>query len=85
MARYAAPGTDGSVVTFKSRYDNFIGGECVAPVKGQYFENISPVTGEPFSEVARSHRRGHREGARRRARRRARVGQDLAGRPRRRS
>ena len=53
MARYAAPGTDGSVVTFKSRYDNCIGGECVAPVKGQYFENVSPVTGKPFCEVAR--------------------------------
>ena len=31
MARYAAPGTDGSVVTFKNRYDHFIGGEYVAP------------------------------------------------------
>ena len=53
MARYAAPGTDGSVVTFKPRYDHFIGGEYVAPTKGQYFENPTPVTGETFTEVAR--------------------------------
>ncbi|MCX4189181.1 aldehyde dehydrogenase family protein [Methylophaga sp. OBS3] len=51
---YAKPGTDGAVVSFKSRYDNFIGGEWVAPVKGQYFENITPVTGEVICEVARS-------------------------------
>ena len=53
MARYAAPGTDGSVVTFKNRYDHFIGGEYVAPTKGQYFENPTPVTGQTFTEVAR--------------------------------
>jgi aldehyde dehydrogenase len=53
MARYAAPGQPDSVVTFKSRYDNFIGGEYVAPVKGQYFENPTPITGETFTEVAR--------------------------------
>ena len=53
MARYAAPGTDGSVVTFKPRYDHFIGGEYVAPSKGQYFENPTPITGETFTEVAR--------------------------------
>src|SRR5215210_4278787 len=53
MAKYAAPGTDGSVVSFKPRYDHFIGGEYVAPAKGQYFENPTPVTGETFTEVAR--------------------------------
>ena len=53
MTVYAPPGAEGSVVTFKSRYDNFIGGEWVAPVKGEYFENISPVNGKPFCEVAR--------------------------------
>ena len=41
-------------MTYASRYDNIIGGEYVAPVKGQYFENPSPVTGEVFCEVARS-------------------------------
>ncbi|MGI4846803.1 MAG: aldehyde dehydrogenase [Janthinobacterium lividum] len=39
---------------FKERYDNFIGGRFVAPVKGQYFENISPVIGRAFCEIARS-------------------------------
>ncbi|MCC3275989.1 MULTISPECIES: acetaldehyde dehydrogenase ExaC [unclassified Arthrobacter] len=53
MSVYAQPGTEGAKVTFKPRYENWIGGEWVAPVKGQYFENISPVTGKPFCEVAR--------------------------------
>ncbi|XSG84131.1 MAG: aldehyde dehydrogenase [Methylohalobius sp. ZOD2] len=51
---YAAPGTEGAKVDFNSRYDNYIGGHWVAPVNGQYFENITPVTGTPFCEVARS-------------------------------
>ncbi|WP_150462509.1 aldehyde dehydrogenase [Nesterenkonia ebinurensis] len=54
MTVYAKPGTEGSAVSFASRYENFIGGEWVAPVKGQYFENPSPVTGRTFTEVARS-------------------------------
>jgi aldehyde dehydrogenase len=52
--RYASPNTQGSIVQFRSRYDNFIDGEFVAPVRGKYFENISPVTGRPFCEIARS-------------------------------
>jgi aldehyde dehydrogenase len=39
---------------FKTRYDNFIGGRFVPPVQGQYFENISPISGQVFCEVARS-------------------------------
>ncbi|MEM8887885.1 MAG: aldehyde dehydrogenase family protein [Bacteroidota bacterium] len=39
---------------FKSHYDNFIGGKWVAPVKGQYFENVSPVDGQAFTKIARS-------------------------------
>jgi len=39
---------------FKRRYDNFIGGGFVPPVNGQYFANVSPVFGQPFTEVARS-------------------------------
>ncbi len=53
MAKYAAPGEPGSVVSYQSRYDHFIGGDYVAPVKGQYFENPTPITGETFTEVAR--------------------------------
>ncbi|HZH60890.1 MAG TPA: aldehyde dehydrogenase [Metabacillus sp.] len=51
---YAQPGTKGAKVEFKSRYENFINGEWVPPVKGEYFDNISPVTGQVFCEVARS-------------------------------
>src|ERR1044072_8102231 len=53
MARYAAPGTDGIVVSYQPRYDHFIGGVYVAPKKGQYFENPTPITGQTFTEVAR--------------------------------
>jgi aldehyde dehydrogenase len=53
MTVYAQPGAEGSVVSYQSRYDHWIGGEYVAPVKGQYFENISPVNGKVFCEVAR--------------------------------
>ncbi|HLT55176.1 MAG TPA: aldehyde dehydrogenase, partial [Bacillota bacterium] len=52
--RYKNPNTDGAVIHFRERYDNFIGGEYRPPVKGMYFENVSPVTGEVFCEVARS-------------------------------
>ncbi|TWI54518.1 aldehyde dehydrogenase [Halalkalibacter nanhaiisediminis] len=51
---YSRPNSEGSLVNFKKRYDNYINGEWVAPVKGQYFDNITPVTGEVFCEVARS-------------------------------
>ncbi len=51
---YAKPNTSGSKVTFKPRYNNFIGGEWVAPKKGQYFDNITPVTGEKICEIPRS-------------------------------
>src|SRR3954449_2852742 len=39
---------------FSARYENFIGGQWVAPVAGRYFENTSPVTGRVVCEVARS-------------------------------
>ena len=39
---------------FKDKYDNFIGGKWTAPVKGEYFDNISPVDGNSFTKVARS-------------------------------
>ncbi|HRM11799.1 MAG TPA: aldehyde dehydrogenase family protein, partial [Flavobacterium sp.] len=39
---------------FKERYGNFIGGKFVAPVKGQYFDNVSPVDGQVFTQAARS-------------------------------
>jgi aldehyde dehydrogenase len=39
---------------FKTHYDNFINGKWVAPLKGEYFENLSPVDGNVFTKVARS-------------------------------
>jgi aldehyde dehydrogenase len=38
----------------RPRYDNFIGGQWVEPAKGEYFSNLTPITGKPLSEVARS-------------------------------
>jgi len=52
--RYANPNTDGAVVNFKEKYDNYIGGKYVPPTNGQYFDNVTPVTGEVFCQVARS-------------------------------
>ncbi|MEV3987475.1 aldehyde dehydrogenase [Streptomyces sp. NPDC049837] len=53
MTRYAAPGTEGAIVSYESRYDHWIGGAHVPPARGRYFENPSPVNGLPFTEVAR--------------------------------
>ncbi|MCQ9347464.1 aldehyde dehydrogenase [Corynebacterium phoceense] len=53
MTRYADPGTEGSIVTYRDRYDNYIGGEWVAPADGEYMDNITPITGEVFCQVAR--------------------------------
>ena len=52
--QYANPNTAGAVISFKERYENFIGGEWVPPVDGEYFDNISPVTGKAFCQVPRS-------------------------------
>lgn len=54
MTIYAKPGAPGSLMSFQSRYENFIGGQWAPPAGGQYFENVSPVNGQPFCEVARS-------------------------------
>ena len=51
---YPTPGTTDSPVQFKTRYDNFIGGKWMPPAAGRYFDDVSPVTGQPFCEVARS-------------------------------
>jgi aldehyde dehydrogenase len=40
--------------SFKDKYDNFIGGKFVPPVKGEYFDNISPIDGKVFTKAARS-------------------------------
>lgn len=40
--------------SFKAKYDNFIGGKFVPPVKGQYFDSISPIDGKVFAQAAKS-------------------------------
>lgn len=51
---YANPGQPDSLISFKSQYENYIGGEWVPPVDGQYFDNVSPVNGKVFCKVPRS-------------------------------
>ena len=51
---YDAPGRSGSPVTLKQRYENFIGGEWIAPTTGEYRANLTPTTGESFCEVSYS-------------------------------
>jgi aldehyde dehydrogenase len=51
---YAQPGTQGSLLTIKPRYGNYIGGEFVPPVNGEYFTNTTPVTGAVAGEFPRS-------------------------------
>ena len=54
MTAYARPGSAGALMSYESRYGNFIGGEWLPPVHGRYFDNPTPVTGQPFCEVPRS-------------------------------
>ncbi|MEI8171707.1 MAG: aldehyde dehydrogenase family protein, partial [Rhodoferax sp.] len=51
---YAAPGAADAKIAFKAKYDNFIGGKFVAPIKGEYFDVITPITGKPYTKAARS-------------------------------
>ena len=51
---YAYPGTAGAKLTYKARYDNFIGGKWVPPAKGEYFDVITPISGKPYTKAARS-------------------------------
>ncbi len=51
------PGEYGFPLKLKARYDNFIGGEWVAPADGEYYQNLTPVTGQLLCEVASSGKR----------------------------
>ena len=56
-------------IPLRQRYDHWIAGEYVAPARGQYFVNLTPITGQPLCEVARGthaalgHSRGRRDRA----------------------
>jgi aldehyde dehydrogenase len=54
MTIYAAPGTAGAKIDYKAQYDNFIGGKWVAPVNGQYFDVLTPISGKNYTKAARS-------------------------------
>ena len=51
---YAMPGQSGAPVQHKAKYDNFIGGRWVSPVKGQYFDVVTPISGQVYTQAARS-------------------------------
>jgi aldehyde dehydrogenase len=53
MSDYVAPGQPGSKASFRPKYDHWINGGYVKPQSGQYFENVTPVTGQVFCEIAR--------------------------------
>ena len=42
--------------TFKEKYDHFIGGQWTPPSSGEYFDNISPIDGKPFTKAARGNK-----------------------------
>ena len=48
------PGTYGFPISLKNRYDNYIGGRWTAPIAGEYFDNVTPVTGQLLCQIARS-------------------------------
>ncbi len=55
MSEVSAPASSAlTKPVFKNQYENYIGGKWTAPVKGEYFENTSPVDGQAFTKVARS-------------------------------
>jgi len=51
---YKNPNQPDSVISFKPRYENYIGGEWIAPVEGNYFKNSSPINGEKICDIPRS-------------------------------
>ncbi|KQS39964.1 aldehyde dehydrogenase family protein [Exiguobacterium acetylicum] len=51
---YDIPNKQGSKVQYKERYENYINGKWTAPVGGEYFDNVTPVTGKVLCQVARS-------------------------------
>ncbi len=54
MTIYAAPGAAGAKIAYKAKYDNFIGGKWVAPLNGEYFDVITPISGTAYTKAARS-------------------------------
>ena len=51
---YDSPNAPNAKIAFKKQYDNFINGRFVAPVRGQYFDVITPISGKAYTRAARS-------------------------------
>ena len=51
---YLQPKHEQAKMHFREKYDNYIGGKWIPPVQERYFENISPINGKVFCQVARS-------------------------------
>ncbi len=49
-----SPATAEHPIHLRKTYDNYIGGRWIGPVGGQYFVNVTPVTGEVLCGIARS-------------------------------
>ncbi len=56
MNALAKPSGHDHTAIFKAQYDNYIGGQWVAPHGGEYFDNITPITGKVFTRIARSNK-----------------------------
>ena len=76
---YEAPGESGSPVALKERYENFIGGEWIAPDDRRVPRQSDALDRRAVLRGRALGRAGHRAGARRRARGQGRLGQALAG------
>ena len=48
------PGLLGGTHPFRARYGNYIGGAWIEPASGQYFDNVTPITGKVFCQIPRS-------------------------------
>jgi aldehyde dehydrogenase len=53
MLQQALEKVAGQTSLVRERYDNYIGGAWVAPASGEYFDNVSPITGQIVCQVAR--------------------------------
>jgi aldehyde dehydrogenase len=54
---YAKPNSSGAKVSYQRQYDNFIDGQFVAPLDGQYFDVVTPIDGSVYTRAARSNAR----------------------------
>ena len=51
---YTNPNESNAKYKVKEQYSNFIDGSWTEPQEGEFFDNISPITGENYTKVPRS-------------------------------